>query len=168
MTDTIITKARGALRLSREGKTAGERAAAKAALKRILEKYSLTLEELEALDTDWYKFYYSTPHEQMLLFQLYDQVTGGRESTYLDGDGYVEIRLTPDEFEELTRVREAYLEAWRKAVDDLWRAFVLKHELYAAVSDVMVGESNFYKTVILANSLASVQVPLGVKRRIGK
>ena len=168
MNDSIITKARGALRLAREGATAGERAAAQAALDRILEKYDFCIADLESPDLEWYQFAYTTPFEKRLLFQLHGKVTERRDDKYLDGDGYIEVLLTPDEWEEMTRVVDAHVAAWRALVDDVFRAFVFVNGLYHDKG----GESpkqpfdKALKTALWSRNISPTVIPVAMSRRI--
>lgn len=167
-TPSIITKARGALRLSREGTTPGERAAARATLDRILTKHGLTEADLaESPELEWRQFGYATRYEKRLLFQLVDLFTEGRETQYVQAGRRVEFRLTPDEYEDMTRFYDAYLPAWRELQDDTFYAFVLRNRIFVPgdVADEMDRDKAARVREIIMG-LSRTSVPVSGKRRL--
>jgi hypothetical protein len=116
MTDTLRDKLSKIYELVNKGATDGERAAAKKALDRIIEKYKISENELQSLDRKRYTFKYSTNLEVSLLIAIMKTMTEDAFINSVQGIRYVESYIT---YFDWVTIESAY-EYFRKHMKAEW------------------------------------------------
>lgn len=138
--ETIKERARAVARLVEAGATEGERAAAEAALARLLKRYGLTVADL--LDPrnkpQRYSFTFKDDWEKKLLIQVIGKVRGVGELEYGNAKNQnrrkakvIFVDLTPVEYAEVSYLYLEYVKAFREEFAVFLTAFIHKNKLVA-------------------------------------
>jgi hypothetical protein len=126
--DTIRERLLKLKTLYERGGTEHERDAAFQHLEKLLNQYNLTLADLEQRVEDYYSFSFKSDWELRLLNQLAGYVSGWRTdgTYYTDGKKRTSIllKLTAAEYADLTALYKHYRQAWAKALDDFYGAWL--------------------------------------------
>jgi len=165
MEERIIEKLRKILELSRMG-IAGEKETAKLALERLLDKYGLEVEDLDALDKRRYDFPFVSKYERHLFVQIYAMVCN---ATQFAGGQYrrkkcLVVELTPLQYAEISLLWKVYRAALKEEFEKTFDAFIMKHNLYAPGNiseDELSSEEleRLRKVSSMARSMDDVSIP---------
>ncbi len=112
----------------------GEKTNAQSALKKMLEKHGLSLEDIinkDEEDLTVEKYRYNLKQEKELLFQLYARLKNTSEIKYFEGQGHhISFKLTPLEHVELKEMFRYFNRLFKEEMSIIVTAFIHKHELY--------------------------------------
>lgn len=123
----------------------GERDNAQRLLTQLLEKYKLTLEDINPkaqATVHWFRF--RSAIERQLLVQCVAKVTSratlspwGRRKAKGKGHrpGIVGFEMTPIEYAEARHMYDHFRKHWKKQVESLLTAFITRYDLQAPPSD---------------------------------
>lgn len=121
--------------LQEEG-VGGEREAAEAMLARLMDKYGISPEELEELETHMAFFRFHDAYDKKLLLQILASVIGWEGSIWpvRNGRGNRVKKLsavcTRSQELEIRAMHEFYRDAFGEEMEIFFRAFILKHSLF--------------------------------------
>lgn len=150
-TETILNRIRNIKELSEDtGATEGEKANALDKLHKLLEKYNLTLDDLQDNQRQRYDFTYRRKWEKRLLIQIMAYVL---ESKDFDVWGYtnrdsnrrlqkVGVDLTKTEYEQINRLYTMYKKQFVDELVLLMEAFFERHNIYPPSNEMQIDLSN--------------------------
>ncbi len=137
MEEFIIEKLKKVKELAERG-VEGEAQAAKEKLDILLNKYGLTLKDLEEVKTNEYKFKYVTVYEKKIMIQCISKVLDNPQLTYSwykDKKKEFFVEMTEWQFIEATSLIKFHIKQFRKEVKERMKAFFSaycsKHTLFA-------------------------------------
>lgn len=114
--------------LYERGATDHERSVAFHHLEKLLKQYNLTLADLEQRNEDYYAFAFTNAYERLLLIQLAGYIKNWHNAGvyYRDGKKRTSIllKLTAAEYADLKILYDYYRQAWAKALDDFYGAWL--------------------------------------------
>lgn len=114
------------------GGVAGEKQNAQKALENLMEKYGISMAELEENTQQWVRFIVTRSTRQ-LFFQVAMSVIGNRGATYRQHakiQNILFLEATVAEHIEIQAKYDFYKSALLQEQKTLFRAFVMKHNLY--------------------------------------
>lgn len=116
--------------LAKQG-VGGEAINAQKLLEDLLAKNDMTLDMLIDTETKKYYFTYKTEFEKDILFRVISNVKEESNFSYLQRKRQREIgfELTAYEYIEVKIQREAYMESWRKYLEQAQTAFIVANRL---------------------------------------
>lgn len=116
--------------LSKQG-VGGEATNAQNLLENLLKKYNISLDMLIDTETKKYVFTYKTEFEKDILFRIISNIKEESNFSYLQRKGQKKIGfdLTAYEYIEVEIQREAYIESWRKYLEQAQMAFIIANRL---------------------------------------
>lgn len=134
MEDGIVTTLRKIKVLAEEGTTEGERQAAKRKLEQLLEKHSITLDQLaEQEETAKHIFVCVDALERKLLLQVIGMVKDTHKVTtsrIYRSKKKVLVKATPLQMVEIKILFEAYRKAFAKSLDNFLTAFINANNIF--------------------------------------
>lgn len=146
----------------------GEREAAQAALKKIMDKYDISLDDLDDKQECDYKFSYHGNEEKKLLNQIAYKVIG--EGGHLYELRYtasnrqcrtaVNIRCTEVQRIEIECLFAFYTDLYKREKEFFIRAFIQKHKLFpratsnSSANDTQLSREEIDKILTMADSLS--------------
>lgn len=135
--DDIIEKIRAIQALIERGATDGEKEAAANALRKLMDKFGVTEEQLSEFYEGRKKYAFTVKNkiDSTILFQCFRKVrniVGDIQVWKSRGGRKFHLELTEAEFTELERMYKHYSKLWIEELDLLLAAFCGKHNLFAA------------------------------------
>ena len=144
----------------------GEKENAEQLLQKLLQKYNITLEDLERSEKpSSHVFEVHSRYERKLMVQIAYKVLQKRPQFYHVRTGYsnrisptkYSLTCTEAQFIEIQFLLDFYIETWKKEVESLMGAFIQKHELYATldgdVEPTKMSEEDYIKMVTLMQGM---------------
>lgn len=116
--------------LAKQG-VGGEAINAQKLLEDLLAKHDMTLDMLIDTETKKYYFNYKTEFEKDILFRVVSNIKEESNFSYLQRKGRrkVGFELTAYEYIEVEIQREAYIESWKKYLEQAQSAFIVANRL---------------------------------------
>lgn len=135
--DDVIEQIKSIHNLIERGATEGEKEAAANALRRVMDRYGVTEEQLAEFYElrKKYPFTVKNKIDSTILFQCYRKVcniVGDIQVWKAKGGRKFYLELTESEFTELEKMYQHYSKLWVAELDLLLTAFCGRHNLFAA------------------------------------
>ncbi|MBW8001791.1 MAG: DUF2786 domain-containing protein [Planctomycetes bacterium] len=120
----------------------GEKENALNMLNRLLQKYGLSIDEIESVETDIYPIRYKDVRERSLVVQIVAKVKGTSSPVQwykqYGKKKVMGLEFTPLQWAEFNLLWNIYRKALNCELDDLVHAFIIKHDIFSSSDD---GES---------------------------
>lgn len=173
MDATLFEKLKQIQALAEKG-VGGEKENAARMLKHLLDKHSLTMDDLQQRikveERVPHDFQYRNSAEKAILMQLYARLSGNNEVRYWKGRNYLTFALTESENERLREEYRIFRKAWKEEVQLLLNAFIQKHELFApSTGDCPKNDIDLvmlWKLWAMADTISDVNIPVPKERQL--
>lgn len=150
----LHTRMRKLLALAEQG-VGGERTNAQRMLTSMMEKYGITLDELEGEEKEYHYWNYDSKHERTMLFQVLFKVLNNAEFTYRKGDRKAGFELTKAEYIEVDLQYTTLRKELKRHIERAVNAFIQANELY---SDTVTDEERKYSAAELEELRAMLRM----------
>lgn len=119
--------------IEHQGGNENEKANAQRILYQLLEKYSVSLDDLNAVEEKWVEFKYVNKLEEKILAQILCKVLnrGEIECKRVKGEKRIYIKCTKSTAAEVGVLFNFYIKLWRDELNLFHRAFIQKHCLFS-------------------------------------
>ena len=112
----------------------GERAAAQKRIDEVCSKYGISPDEIEVQELAWTSFPFKTTRERDLILQCASMILNTRSLRYGCRNKKVSLELTISQRIDLDSCFNHYRKEWENLQEEVFRAFINRHQIAADLS----------------------------------
>lgn len=141
----------------------GEQVNAARMLQKLLDKYDMTLDDIESEEVLLYHWNYNNKQEATLLIHVVAKATNQSSVTYHKGDRKYFFHLTPSQYLEVDLMYAEYKRALKRHLERAFNAFIQANDIYGgeASSDTVLSEEEIAEWLMtrkMANDIEPTQI----------